>query len=112
MPGPQPKYAITLAPEQEARLAHLSTCYIAPFATVQRAQIVLLASRHPEWQNATIARRLHCSVTTVKRWRPQWQNAGALQDAPRTGTRRTFTPLQRAQVLALACRAPRQYGKP
>ena len=47
MPGPQPKYAITLTPEQEARLQHLSTCYMAPFATVQRAQILLLAYRYP-----------------------------------------------------------------
>ena len=43
MPGPRPKYAITLTPEQEARLQQLSTCYMAPFATVQRAQILLLA---------------------------------------------------------------------
>jgi hypothetical protein len=43
MPGPRPKYAITLTPEQEAELQRLSICYMAPFATVQRAQIVLLA---------------------------------------------------------------------
>jgi transposase len=112
MPGPRPKYAITLAPEQEARLGHLSTCYMAPFATVQRAQIVLLASRHPEWPNATIAQRLGCSVTTVKRWRQRWQRTDSLRDTPRAGTRRTFTPLQRAQVVALACSAPPQHGKP
>jgi transposase len=112
MPGPRPKYAITLTPEQEARLAHLSTCYMAPFATVQRAQIVLLAARHPEWSNATIAQRLNCHVTTVKRWRQRWQHTESLRDAPRAGTRRAFTPLQRARVVALACSAPRQYGKP
>jgi transposase len=112
MPGPRPKYAITLAPEQEARLQHLSTCYRAPFATVQRAQIVLLAHHHPEWQNAAIAQRLGCHVNTVKRWRQRWQTTAALGDAPRAGTRRTFTPLQRAQVVALACSAPRQHGKP
>ncbi|HJY81392.1 MAG TPA: IS630 family transposase [Candidatus Binatia bacterium] len=112
MPGPQPKYAITLAPEQEARLQQLSTCYRAPFATVQRAQIILLAHRHPQWQNATIAQRLGCHVNTVKRWRQRWQRTDSLHDAPRTGTRRTFTPLQRAQVVALACGAPRQSGKP
>ena len=55
MPGPRPKYAITLTPEQEARLAHLSTCYMAPFATVQRAQIVLLAARHPELVRRLVA---------------------------------------------------------
>ena len=111
MPGPRPKYAITLAPEQEARLQHLSTNYLAPFATVQRAQIVLCAHHHPEWQNAALAQRLGCSVNTVKRWRQRWQTTAALADAPRAGTRRTFTPLQRAQIVALACSAPRQYGK-
>jgi hypothetical protein len=112
MPGPRPKYAITLTPEQEARLEHLSTCYMAPFATVQRAQIVLLAFRHPEWANSTLALRLGCSVSTVKRWHQRWQHTDRLRDAPRAGTRRTFTPLQRARVVALACSAPRQYGKP
>src|SRR5262249_57503362 len=87
MPGPQPKYAITLAPEQEARLQQLSTCYRAPFATVQRAQIILLAHRHPQRQNATIAQRLGCHVNTVKRWRQRWQRPDSLHDAPRTRTR-------------------------
>ena len=87
MPGPQPKYAITLAPEQEARLQQLSTCYMAPFAIVQRAQLVLLAHQHPEWQNAAIAQRLGGSVTTVKRWRQRGQTTDVLHDASRAGTR-------------------------
>jgi len=111
MPGPQPKYEMTLTPEQEARLHQLSTCYMAPFAIVQRAQIVLLAHQHPEWQNAEIARRVGCSVSTVKRWRQRWQTTDGLRDAPRAGSRPTFTPLQRTQLVALACSAPRQYGK-
>jgi hypothetical protein len=112
MSGPRPKYAITLTPEQEGRLQHLSTCYMAPFAIVQRAQIVLLAARRPEWGNITLAQRLGCSVTTVKRGRRRWQDTDSWRDAPRAGTRRTFTPLQRTRVVALACSAPRQYGKP
>jgi transposase len=112
MPGPRPKYAITLTREQEARLQHLSTCYMAPFATVQRAQIVLLAHRHPAWQNAIIAQQVGCHVNTVKRWRQRGPSTDSWRDAPRAGTRHTFTPLQRAQVVALACSAPRQYGKP
>ena len=112
MPGPRPKYAITLTAEQEVRLQHLSTCYMAPFATVQRAQILLGAFRHPAWANSTIARCVGCHVNTVRRWRRRWQETNRLHDAPRVGTRRTFTPLQRARVVALACSAPRQYGKP
>ncbi len=111
MPGPRSKYAIRLTAEQEARLQHLSTCYLAPFATVQRARIVLFAQHHPQWQNAAIAQHLTCHVNTVKRWRQRWQATAALGDAPRTGTRRTFTPLQRARIVALACSAPRQHGK-
>ena len=112
MPGPRPKYAITLTSEQEVRLQHLSTCYMAAFATVQRAQILLLAHRHPQWQNTTIAQRVGCSVNTVKRWRQRWQTTDSLHDAPRAGTRRTFTSLQHAQIVALACSTPRQYNKP
>jgi len=111
MPGPRPKYAITLTPEQEAQLQQLSTCYMAPFARVQRAQIILLAHRHPEWQPAASAQRLGCRVNTVKRWRQRWQTTDSLHDAPRAGTRRRFTPLHRAQIVALACSAPRQHGK-
>jgi transposase len=85
---------------------------MAPFAIVQRAQIVVFAARHPDWSNAAIAQRLGCSVSTVKRWRQRWQYTDSLRDAPRVGRRRLFTPLQRAQVVALACSAPRQYGKP
>jgi transposase len=92
-------------------LQQLSTCSLAPFATVQRARILLLAHRHPQWQNATIAQQVGCHVNTGKQWRQRWQRSEALHDTPRAGTRRTFTALQRAQVVALACRAPRHYGK-
>jgi transposase len=79
---------------------------------VQRARILLLAHQHPAWRNADIARQVGCAVKTVKRWRQRWQTTDALQDAPRPGCTRTFTPLQRAQMTALACSAPREYGKP
>jgi len=112
MPGPRPKYAIMMTPEQEAWLQQVSTCYMAPFAIVQRALILLCAFRHPEWANGTIAQRVGCNVSTVRRWRRRWQETDRLHDASRVGTRRGFTALQRTQVVALACSAPRQYGKP
>jgi hypothetical protein len=112
MPGPRPKDAITLTPEQEARLPHLRSSSMVPFATVQRTQIVVLAHQPPQWQNATLAQRLGWSGNTVKRWRQRGQSTAAGPDAPRAGRRRTFTPLQRAQIVALAWSAPQQYGKP
>ena len=111
MPGPWPKYPIQLTLEQEAHLQHLSTCYTAPYAEVQRARMLLLAHQQPTWRNAEIARQVGCCVHTVKRWRQRWQQTDSVRDAPRAGTRRTFTPLQRADI-ALACSSPRVHGKP
>jgi hypothetical protein len=111
MPGPLPKYPITLTPEQEACLQSLSTCYTAPYAAVQRARLRLLAYHHPMWCNAAIARQVGCTSETVRQWRRRWQTTKVVRDAPRAGARRTFTPLQRAQITALACSAPREYGK-
>ena len=112
MPGPLPKYPLHLTPEQEAHLQHLSTCYTAPYAAVQRAQILLLAHQQPTWRNVEIARQVGCCVQTVKRWRQRWHVTDCQRDAPRAGPPRTFTPLQRAQITALACSAPRAHGKP
>jgi hypothetical protein len=112
MPGPLPKYPIQLTSEQAGHLQQLSTCYTAPFAEVQRARILLLAHQHPTWCNAEIARRVGCCVNSVKRWRQRWQQTSSVRAAPRAGTRRTFTALQRAQLTALACSAPRAHGKP
>jgi hypothetical protein len=112
MPGPLPKYPIQLTPEQERHLQQLSNSYTAPFADVQRARILLLAHQYPPRRNAQIARQVGCCVQTVKHWRQRWQQTDSVRDAPRAGTRRTFTALQRAQIIALACSAPRVHGKP
>src|SRR5262247_3245267 len=112
MPGPLPKYPIQLTPEQEGHLQHLSTCYTAPFTEGQRARLLLLAPQRPTWRHAEIARQVGGGVHTVKRWRQRWLQTDSVRDAPWAGTRRTFTPLQRAQITALACSAPRAHGKP
>ena len=112
MPGPLPKYPIQLTPEQERHLQQRSTCYTAPFAEVQRARILLLAHQPPTWRNVEIARQVGCCAQTVTHWRQRWPQTASVRDAPRAGTRRTFTPLQRAQITALACSAPRAHGKP
>ena len=81
MPGPLPKYPIKLTPEQEARLQHLSTCYSAPFAEVQRARLLLLAHHHPDWRNADIADHVGCTPETVRQWRRRWQTTAVVRDA-------------------------------
>ena len=91
MPGPLPKYPIQLTRELEGHLQHLSPCYTAPFAAVQRARILLLAHQQPLWRNAEIARQVGGCVNTVRHWRQRWPPTDSVRDAPRAGTRRTFT---------------------
>jgi DDE superfamily endonuclease/Homeodomain-like domain-containing protein len=112
MPGPLPKYPIQLTLEQEGHVQQLSPCYTAPCAEVQRARILLLAYQHPTWCHAEVAQRVGCCVNTVTHWRLRWQQTTSVHDAPRAGTRRTCTPLQRAQMTALAWSTPRAHGKP
>lgn len=111
MPGPPPKYAISLSETQVSELTHLSLSYAAPFGEVQRARIVLCAYHHPEWSNTRIARDVGCCVVTVKRWRQRFATQGTLDAMPRRGAPREFTPLVRAQITALACSNPAAHGR-
>jgi transposase len=111
MPGPQPQDPIELRETQVRQLTHLSLSYTAPYAEVQRARIVLAAHQHPRWSNTQIARTVGCARDTVQEWRRRWTQQGTWQARARAGAPRTFAALVRAQIVALACSAPRQYGK-
>jgi transposase len=74
---------------------------------VRRAQILLAAADGQS--DATIARLLHSSVSTVERIRQRFVEAGleaALHEHPRPGARRKLAGQQAAFFIALACREP------
>ena len=110
MPRSTPKYPIVLTSEQVKTLTQMSRSSTAPFAQVQRARLLLLA--HEGVTNAEIARRLGCSVQTVRTWRRRWQSEPSLSDAPRSGCPRRLTATERAAITALACSAPRAHNHP
>jgi transposase len=66
---------------------------------------VLDATRYA---NATVARRCQVTENTVRKWRDRFTSHGldGLADAPRSGRPPRFTPLQVAEVKALACQLP------
>lgn len=111
MPESPQKYPIELNEEQVAKLTHLSLSYTAPYCQVQRAKSLLLAQRQPQWTNAQIGRAVGCSRETVRVWRQQWCEAGTIDNSPRPGAPRHFSPLVRAQIVALACSKPADHGK-
>jgi transposase len=86
-----------------------------------RARIVLRAA--DGLNNCEIARELALEPDTVRLWRQRWlRSSGAaladlpltarLADAPRPGTPARITPEQVARIVALACEAPAESGRP
>ena len=79
---------------------------------VVRARIVLAAADGAT--NVEIAAEVGVHVDTVRKWRRRFAEAGlgGLDDLPRSGRRRQFTPVQVAEVKALACTLPAETGAP
>jgi hypothetical protein len=96
-----------------------------------RARIILLAD--DGWGVLPTARHLHVDVKTVRLWRRRWAAAStgweqdsqdwdekvwrekieqALCDAPRSGAPCTFQPEHVCQIIALACKNPRELALP
>jgi transposase len=103
---------IVLAACDRHRLKRLERSQTAPWRQVLRAKIVLLAARG--LPNAQIAARLGVTVDTARKWRGRFatHRLAGLADRPRTGRPARFTPLQVAEVKALACQLPAEQGVP
>ncbi len=86
-----------------------------------RGRIILQAGAG--LNNSQIAGEVGLSVQTVRLWRNRWVGLQAtrledlsleerLRDAPRPGAPARITPEQVCQIMALACEAPSQRGRP
>ena len=92
MRGPRPKYRIELTTEEEQELRRLVNSRKAPQGKVQRARIVLAAYDHREWSNQQIAREAGCTDRNVRKWRRRWAERRSIEDLPRPGAPRRFSP--------------------
>jgi transposase len=104
--------AITLSEAEERELRRRAAQYTRPHREVIRAKVVLLAG---EGHNDTeIARRLDCTDKTAAKWRRRFAAEGiaGLDERPRPGRPRSFSPAEIAEVKALACELPAQTGRP
>jgi transposase len=103
---------IVLAACDRHRLKRLERSQTAPYRQVLRARIVLLGARGVS--NQGIARRVGVTVDTARKWRGRFAAHGmaGLTDRQRPGRPPRFTPLQVAEVKALACQLPAEAGAP
>lgn len=130
MSRPSPR--VELSPAQREVLEPLSRARARPARLVERANIVLLASRGRT--DGQIADSLRVNAQRVRRWRHRWlerlppivaaEAAGtagaefaalveaALSDRPRSGGPPKFSAEQVAQLISLACEPPADSGIP
>ncbi|MCX4594636.1 helix-turn-helix domain-containing protein [Streptomyces sp. NBC_01549] len=103
---------IVLTAAERHRLKKAAYGHSTPHRDRLRAQIVLQAARGRG--NAAIARETGAHLDTVRTWRVRFADGGlaALADRRRCGRPRCFTPVQVAEVKALACQLPAETGTP
>jgi transposase len=92
MRGRKTIYPITLTDEQKKQLHQLVKARNTPQGKARRAKAILLAAEHPEWKNERIAAEARCSEKTVRTWRARWHKGQTLEDQPRSGRPRVFSP--------------------
>jgi transposase len=103
---------VVLSAVDEAVLRARARAARSEHRDVVRAKIVLAAAAGEA--NESIAAALGLCVDTVRKWRSRFAARGlaGLDDLPRGGRPRRFTPVQVAQVKALACTLPAETGLP
>jgi putative transposase len=120
MRGPKPP-VVELSSEERQGLEILVRRHSTPQQLALRGRIILGAAAG--LNNSQIARQVGLDVDTVRFWRNRWLGLQAasledlsleerLRDAPRPGAPARITPGQVCQIVALACEAPSQSGRP
>ncbi len=108
MRGPKPNNPIYLVENEIRELRQLVKGRNSPQVKVMRARIVLDAHEHSEWSNQQIAADVGCTDRAVRKWRRRWNESKSLDDLPRPGAPKRFSPEVRVQATALACSLPKE----
>jgi transposase len=86
---------VSLTDAQRAQLEALVRAGSTPQALSFRCRLILRAADEDHPTNLQIGTEFHCNRHTVGLWRARYLNQGlvGLQDAPRSGRPRRFSPL-------------------
>ena len=101
-----------LTDEEKAAIAKLARSRTAAAREVERARIILLASKGKRMP--AIAQELELTEITVRTWLKRFNNEGLdeLTDLPSSGRPATYSAEQIAEVIATALSDPQQLGQP
>ena len=86
---------IPLAHDEQSRWESIVRAHSTPQALALRCQLIVRAAASDCPSNLQVANELHCNRHPVSRWRHRYLAHGlnGLQDAPRSGRPRPFSPL-------------------
>jgi transposase len=101
-----------LTDEEKAAIEKLTRSRTAPAREIERARIVLLASKGK--RVPAIAEQLEITQLTVRIWLKRFNQNGldGLIDLPRSGRPTTYSVEQVAEVIATALSDPQKLGQP
>src|SRR4051794_25195135 len=99
---------VFLTTADQAQLASLVRAHCTPHALVFRCRLILRTAAPEQPANLPVATAMHCERHSVGRWRHRSRTPGlkGLQEAPRAGRPRRFSPAAPVAVLSIAARKP------
>lgn len=102
--------ALRLSTDEESELEEIARHQRGEARLYRRARMVLMASAGES--TSSIARKLATTRSRVVVWLARFEEHRllGLVDLPRSGRPVEITPLERHQVIAAACRLPRDFG--
>ena len=85
---------IRMSGEEYLQLRQLAAAHSTAQALAFRVRIILRCIQDDKPTNDRVAAELHCEADTVSKWRRRYhrQRLEGLQDLPRSGRPRTFSP--------------------
>ena len=85
---------VSLTPDEHTQLESLVRAHSTPQALAFRCRLILRAAASDRPSNLRLAAEMHCDRHTVRLWRTRYLAQGfvGLQDAPRPGRPRRFSP--------------------
>ena len=85
---------VRLVDEERAQLESLARAHSTPQALAFRCRLILRAAASDHPPHLRVAAEMSCDRHTVRLWRRRYlaQGLAGLQDAPRSGRPRSFSP--------------------
>jgi len=111
MQGRHPETKIILEDKERDILQSYIRKAKTEYRYVLRSKIILLTSEN-KYRNQEIADKLGCTRQIVYKWKKRFKQSRlrGLEDKPRSGKPPEFTAKQRAEIMALATKKPKDEG--